>query len=634
MIRYYLYIILLISSLSILSQTNKSTFDSIIKLAIDGSDDITVQIDTLNSQAAFYIKIKPPLAIDLAQHALDLAIGEEYLYGQAVAHYTIGTCLVYEKFDVALKHLIESGNLASQLGDNSLQASSLLSISTVYHGMHQYDKAINTAKKAHEIANGIDNLNLLSRVHTNLASYYYTKNEIAKALSHSQMAIDLKIELNDSYGLRLNYLNLGIILLESDSTLDKGVSYLIKSRTLSSDDPIMVNDIMANMIWAYSRKQDYGRCLSYLDSALLGNDTIDNKFTRQGIHRLGKEIHFELGDYEMAYNHAVQEFEIDKELRGKEVEGQFKILELENENYEKQKQILILEKKRSEANLKFLYAIVLAALFLLLFGVVYKSYRLKKGLLDNLKVQQLEIEEKSHLLEIKNKEVEQFVYVASHDLKAPLNTIISCINLLTEEIGKKLDTQSQQMASFINSSASRMKSMIDSLLEHGRLGKDIVFEEVDLNNLILDLRQDLHQLIKETNTKLEVNYLPKVKGSATELLLLFQNLITNAIKFSSIDQTPLLSISYKSLKKAKRHQFSIRDNGVGIPENRRDIVFKLFERAHGKEFDGSGIGLAHCQKIVKLHKGSIWFDSIEGKGTTFHFVLPMKDWTNSDSLKK
>lgn len=306
-----------------------------------------------------------------------------------------------------------------------------------------------------------------------------------------------------------------------------------------------------------------------------------------------------------------------------------KIAELKKLNEEYLLKIELLERKRQGANLNFLYALIFAGLFLMLYGVAHKSYMTKKRLLENLKIKQLEIEEKSNLLELKNKESEQFAYVASHDLKAPLNTLISCINIIKDEIDSKLSEQSQQMASFMITSVNRMKTMIDSLLEHGRLGKDIKFEEVDLNELIQNLREDLSQLIKETNAILDVNYLPKVMGSSTELSLLFQNLITNGIKFSDKNQQPHITITYKSSRASQRYQISIKDNGIGIPKRRQDSVFKLFERAHGKDYEGSGIGLAHCQKIVKLHKGVIWFESQVGKGSIFHFTLPMKDWNQS-----
>ncbi|WP_436516289.1 ATP-binding protein [Ekhidna sp. To15] len=625
------YIILFISTLSGFSQDLELKADSIIESITTNLETRKQQVDSLNLSASKYLKVKSTITWILAAKALEIAKDIGYQEGEAVANYYLGTSQAYKKYDIAIAYLNESKRLAYEIGDLSLQANALLSISGVYHGMTQYGKAIDATKEAEQLGKLISDEKILSRVYTNLATYYYDADDASMALKYSRIAIERKEKLNDSYGLRLNYLNLGVILSEYDSTIDEGIRYMQKSRSLSKDDPIMVNDVMANMIWAHLRKKYFKECLVYLDSAMIGNDTIDNKYTRQAIHRLGKEVYLEIGDFENAFKYAQLEYELEKELRGKEIEGRFKVLELENENNENQKQILLLEKKRSEANLKFLYTAILAALLLLLLAVLFKSDRLKKKLLDDLRLKQLVIEDKSNLLEIKNKEIEQFAYVAGHDLKAPLNTIISCINIVKDEIDSKLSDQPRQMANFIMSSANRMKSMIDSLLEHGRLGKELVFEEVDLNSLIDDLKQDIHHLIQESGAILDINYLPTVKGSRVELSLLFQNLITNGIKFSRNNQVPKIAISYRSHKNTRRYEFSIKDNGIGIPERNRGKIFNLFERAHGNSYEGSGIGLAHCKKIVELHKGSIWFDSTEGAGTTFHFLLPMKDWSNMDS---
>ncbi|WP_462249885.1 sensor histidine kinase [Ekhidna sp.] len=591
-------------------------------MILDELNDPIDQIDSINLLTSSLFKSDPSLAKTLAEKALEISLKESYSNGEAEAHYYLGTLSAYDKNDVALYHLQKCYKIAKELDKQVLQANALLSLSAVYHGMDHLVKAIESCKLAKKIGLALGNQKILSRVHTNLATFYYYQDEITNALQHSRAALQLKIELKDDYGTRLNYLNLGVILCEFDSTLDEGISYLKRARLLSTNDPIMVNDIVSNMIWAYSRKKQYEISISYLDSAIWGNDTIENKYTLQSIHRMGKEVYLKLADFENAYNHLNQETKVQNELKSAEIESKFKILDLENSNIEKQEKILLLEKKRLMANLKFQYAIGCAVLFLVLFIVMYRNFKAKEQLLKNLEFKRREIEEKSNLLEVKNKEIEQFAYVASHDLKAPLHTIISCINVLNEEIESKLSANARQMASFMETSVSRMRTMIDTLLEHGKLGADIKFEEVDLNELIRNLQADLSILIAESKAKVVVNYLPSVIGSRTELSLLFQNLITNAIKFSSVDQTPIITISYRSLQEEQKLQISIRDNGVGIPHKRQERVFKLFERAHGKQYEGSGIGLAHCQKIIKLHNGNIWLESTEGIGTTFHFTLP------------
>src|SRR5690606_2875127 len=150
-------------------------------------------------------------------------------------------------------------------------------------------------------AEDLGDLRILSRVHTNFASTYYHFDMVDSALVHSKKALELKRELGDEYGIRLNLLNVGVILAEYDSTIDEGIAYLKEARARSKNDPVMINDIITNMVWIHTRKGNYDLGLAYLDSAHRGNDTIDSEYTRQAIHRLGKDLFLKLGDYEKAY---------------------------------------------------------------------------------------------------------------------------------------------------------------------------------------------------------------------------------------------------------------------------------------------------------------------------------------------
>lgn len=231
-----------------------------------------------------------------------------------------------------------------------------------------------------------------------------------------------------------------------------------------------------------------------------------------------------------------------------------------------------------------------------------------------------ELEETKHALEQKNKELNQFVFIASHDLKAPLNTISSCIKIIEEEYQGKLDKEADKLLGFISSVTGRMKNLINALLDYSSTGKRKEMTLVDCNKLVEVIQQDLSSTIKETNTIIEVGTLPKVKGFQTELRLLFQNLISNGIKFSKSGTAPRIRIS---ANKKENWNFAIQDNGIGIEEKHQDRIFNVFQRLHNSsEYEGSGIGLAHCKKIIELHKGNIWVNSNLGEGSTFYFTIP------------
>jgi light-regulated signal transduction histidine kinase (bacteriophytochrome) len=224
-------------------------------------------------------------------------------------------------------------------------------------------------------------------------------------------------------------------------------------------------------------------------------------------------------------------------------------------------------------------------------------------------------------LETKNKELEQFAYVASHDLQEPLRTISSFVGFLTDEYYGKLDDNANSYLTYISQASERMQTLIKDLLDYSRIGRKIILQEVDCNAVLSDVLADLSSAIEETHAKIAApEELPVVRGYATELKQLFQNMISNSIKFHREGEPPVITISCK--KNAGAWEFSFRDNGIGIEAQHHERIFIIFQRLHNRlEYEGSGIGLSHCKKIVELHRGKIWVDSQLGGGSNFQFTI-------------
>jgi PAS domain S-box-containing protein len=224
-------------------------------------------------------------------------------------------------------------------------------------------------------------------------------------------------------------------------------------------------------------------------------------------------------------------------------------------------------------------------------------------------------------LDIKNKELEQFAFIASHDLQEPLRTITSFTDLLTEEYAATFDNNANTYVKFIAQSTNRMQVLISGLLEYSRLGSKRVLEETDCNKVLENALANLHAAIAESGAVISAEKLPTIKAYPMELELLFQNLIGNAIKFKKPNATPTLKITAK--KSGTNWQFSFADNGIGIDEKHFQKIFLLFQRLHSRDiYQGSGIGLSHCKKIVELHNGRIWVESKSGEGSVFYFTIP------------
>ena len=223
-------------------------------------------------------------------------------------------------------------------------------------------------------------------------------------------------------------------------------------------------------------------------------------------------------------------------------------------------------------------------------------------------------------LEMANNDLEQFVSICSHDLKEPLATIRFGSEMLDKNFSHQLESKGKEYIRYIHEAAGRLANQINALLEHSRIGQNSEKQDVDLKQVLDTVVMDLAKSINDCKAKISIGKLPTIKGYEVELRLLFQNLLSNALKYCKKGVTPDIRISY--FKDNDYYIFSVNDNGIGIEEIDLENIFKIFNKIHRNDnIEGTGIGLAHCDKIVKLHDGKIWVDSQPGVGSTFHFKL-------------
>ncbi|MES2589956.1 MAG: PAS domain S-box protein [Bacteroidota bacterium] len=235
------------------------------------------------------------------------------------------------------------------------------------------------------------------------------------------------------------------------------------------------------------------------------------------------------------------------------------------------------------------------------------------------KIQEKIINEQVSELELKNKELEHFAFITSHDLQEPLRTVANFIKII-EEDASSLDEKTLEYLSVINQATNRMSVLVKAILDFSHLGKNKVLVKSDLNLLLDEVVLDLDNLIKSTNTLIKIDPLPTINIYQLELRQLFQNLISNAIKFSKKNVQPEITISYQNVD--GEMLFSVKDNGIGVESKYYERIFNIFQRLHSeKDYSGNGIGLANCKKIVELHGGKIWIESEHNNGSTFYFTL-------------
>ncbi|WP_333358475.1 PAS domain S-box protein [Microcoleus sp. herbarium14] len=221
-----------------------------------------------------------------------------------------------------------------------------------------------------------------------------------------------------------------------------------------------------------------------------------------------------------------------------------------------------------------------------------------------------------------NEELEQFAYVASHDLQEPLRAVTSYTQLLAQRYQGNLDAKADKYINYIVDGATRMQQLINDLLSYSRLGsRGKNFEPADCNAAVQQSMCNLQIAIAETKAVITCDAMPSVMADESQLVQLFQNLIGNGIKFCRQD-IPLIHIAAR--RQESEWLLSVRDNGIGIDPEYADRIFIIFGRLHGRrEYSGTGIGLAMCKRIVERHGGRIWVESQEGKGATFYFTIPI-----------
>jgi light-regulated signal transduction histidine kinase (bacteriophytochrome) len=244
-----------------------------------------------------------------------------------------------------------------------------------------------------------------------------------------------------------------------------------------------------------------------------------------------------------------------------------------------------------------------------------------------------ELERTADELRRSNAELEQFAYIASHDLQEPLRMVASYTQLLERRYAAQLDQTAREFIAYAVDGARRMQQFITGLLRYSRVGTEPrVLEEVNLRDVFEAAIANLRMMIEETGAAVEAHDLPLVRGDPRQLTQLFQNLIGNALKFRKPDQPPRVEV--RAEPDGDFWRLSVRDNGIGLDPKFAGRVFVIFQRLHTRdEYEGTGLGLAICKKIVERHGGRIWVESKEGEGATFFFTLPAAATLSHESVQ-
>jgi signal transduction histidine kinase len=491
----------------------------------------------------------------------------------------------------AIPLLVDALEKSQKLGFRNTAANCLVNIGNIYAHLFNYDEALDRYRTALNDYEDILSDDTAIAIKLNTGNIYYASERYTESLGFFKNAIESALALGKKT------LAARACVLVSRSYLDLGETDLAVENTFKASTLI---DNIDKVSW---------RSINLLNLAHIqfstGNTEGGYKKTILGIAtaRRFKDDVSELRGFKLLSEIFKKEKNYERALRSQMVYSQ------------KQNDYLKMQRNMHILDFEIRYALSEKERKI---EVLTKENRYQALLLER----NSQIEKQNEQLRQANEELQQFAYISSHDLKEPLRMIGSFAQIIEQQYASKLGGESKSYFQFINEGVSRMHGLLDALLQYATIGKvDLELEPVDVQEVVNIARTNLTVKIEETDANVLCGEMPTVKAIPSFLVQLFQNLISNAIKFRQEESRPIILINAE--ERSQDWLFSVEDNGIGIAEEHKERIFIIFQRLHKRnKYEGTGIGLAICHKIVSQLVGKIWIESVLGKGTTFFFTIP------------
>ena len=545
---------------------------------------------------------------------------------------------LYEKsFEEHMKLIAYRDSIEDSIG----LAKSYYELGKLFHDQGNHIQAIDYLEQSLELCTELRDTSRILSCYSALSTYNKKSGKLVKALEYSQMVLDLLPEVGlHKMNKLLPYaeVNMGSVLLamgnldEAEIHLETGISQF---KTIAYKPGLPTAYLDYGRL--FEQKGANYKALEVFQEGLAIARELKSVAQQGEFHQCLSDLYYDMNKVDDAYRHLSVYSELKDSIINEEQQKRMDQVGFKYELEKNAREIVFLnqeldlfEKKKIIDRRFLLFYIASFILVLCLLGLFVYWYRRQKAHNAILQEKNEKINEQNDLLSHLNAELKQFASIASHDMREPLRSIGAFSSLLSRQHGKKLDQSGKDYLNFINEAVRRMTALLTDLLDYSKINSQQAAEWIDLKGILQTVVSNLHYQIMTKDGKVEINRkaIPLVKAVPTQMMQLFQNLISNALKFRKEDVPPVVTID--GYAQEGGYVLVVRDNGIGIDPAYKEKVFGMFNRLNNKDkFEGTGIGLATCKKIVQQHGGKIWVESEEGVGSAFHIFMPKKAVTFS-----
>ncbi len=558
----------------------------------------------------------------------------------AEVYRALGDVNIYDgNLEEASSYHIEAVKIYERLKDTLHIAGFYYAVGHIKLKQDTPNRAIEFFNKAQNMYNAIGEKYSMVSCVSMKGEAYKKIGDYEKAVSCLEQALLYDLENGNSpYDIGYSTHALGSILVELGQ-LKRAEALLLQSLEMRKEygDQEELIETYGTLGSLYTHKRNYRKAFEYFDVAIARAKELNIRPLMEKVYKQMSDAYLHFDQYEEAYFCIKKYYEIKEALVNEKTEKSIAALYATHE-LEKKEQDLIIKEREIEDLMKE-KKLNLLSKWLLITGLIALSIFILAGILlfkkqlnynTVLAGKNNRIEEQNHdlidmnkKLERANKDLEQFAYISSHDLKTPLRNIGNYAGLLRQQYAKSLDKNALTFLGFITDGIEQMSALLDNILSYSLVTKSQVKREVvDLGDSVNKVLHNLNPMIAERQAEVDFQLLLAVEGDAIQIMQVFQNLIGNAIKFVPADRCPVIRVRGEGVEN-DMYKIAIIDNGVGIKRENQKKIFEIFKRLHtDAEFKGTGIGLSICKKIINRHGGEIWVTSDGETGTTFYFTLP------------